>query len=90
MEDLDSKPVMTFPCRIDIKVFMKSNPENPALVRQLILELLDDDQLFFIKGKISRNGTYQSLSCRVRADSKPQIDSVFKRLSSHPEILMVI
>ena len=90
MQLSETTPGMTFPCRIDIKVFMKSDPGNPALVRELILEHLDDEQLLFIKGKTSRKGKYQSLSCSVRADSKPQIDCVFERLSSHPDILMVI
>jgi putative lipoic acid-binding regulatory protein len=60
------------------------------LVTNLILEFLDPDQLKFIKGKMSRNGTFQSLSCRVIANSREQIDCVFERLSSHPDILMVI
>ena len=90
MQSSESSSGMAFPCRIDIKVFMKANPGNHALVRELILELLEDEQLFFIKGKTSREGKYQSLSCSVRADSKPQIDGVFEKLTSHPEVLMVI
>ena len=86
----ETLPGMSFPCQVDIKVFMKASKGNSDQVRGLILELLDAGQLRFIKGKTSRNGTYQSLSCCVHVDSREEIDAVFERLTSHPDILMVI
>ena len=79
-----------FPCVIDIKVFLLAGANNPILVRKLIVQYIAEIDLLEISVKESRKAKFQSLNCRVNAQSKVLMDLVYKALSAHPEILMVL
>jgi len=80
----------SYPCIIDIKVFLLADENNPTLVRELILQCIERTDLLDIAVKQSSKAKYQSLSCRINAKSRIQIDKVFSILSGHPDILMVL
>ena len=86
----DSITEFSFPCVIDIKVFLLAGENNPMLVRKLILQYIAETDLLEISVKESRKAKYQSLNCRVNAQSKMLMDLVYKALSAHPDILMVL
>ncbi len=91
MADDDSLPEgLTFPCTLDIKIFLKTDPDNFSLVREVILKHVCINDLIRISDKTSRGGRYQSLSCRVKATNRQQMDNLYRGLTGHPEILMVI
>lgn len=81
---------LVFPCVLDIKVFLKLKENNVELVRDVLLKTILQEDLQEISSKESKNSKYQSFSCRVNAQSKTQMDELFLKLSSHPEVLMVI
>ena len=81
---------LTFPCIIDVKVFLAAGANNLELVRDVLLLSIQSEDLLDISKKESRGGKYQSYSCRINATSKSQMDDLFTKLSSHPEVIMVI
>jgi putative lipoic acid-binding regulatory protein len=81
---------LSFPSVIDIKVFLPANENNRMLVRELIVQHTGEVDLLEITVTESRTAKYQSFSCRVNARSKVLMDQVFKTLSTHPDILMVL
>ena len=81
---------MQFPCIIDVKVFLKSEVNNLELVRDVLLLSLADECLIDISTRESSKGKYQAYSCKINARDKQQIDELFVKLSSHPEVVMVI
>ncbi|MDE2388869.1 MAG: DUF493 domain-containing protein, partial [Betaproteobacteria bacterium] len=40
--------------------------------------------------KASKNGTYLSLTCTIRATSRSQLDALYQALSSHPLVAVVL
>jgi len=38
----------------------------------------------------SRNGNYLSLTATIRAESRPQLDALYRELSSHPLVKVVL
>ena len=38
----------------------------------------------------SRQGTYLSVTCVVRATSREQLDALYKDLCDHPSVVMVL
>jgi putative lipoic acid-binding regulatory protein len=86
----ESTGMLSFPCVIDIKVFLSTDANNEMLVRELIVQHTGEIDLLNINVTESRTAKYQSLSCRVNARSKLLIDQVFNTLSTHPDILMVL
>ena len=81
---------MEFPCVIDVKVFLNARENNFELVRDVLLQSIDSEDLHDISRKESKRGKYHSFSCRINATDREQIDRLFQHLSSHPEVLMVI
>ena len=88
--DITEPEGMTFPTEIDIKVFAKHQEGMRDIVKNVILGVLSPEHFHGIATKQSGKGNYQSLSCKVTAISKEEMDEVFARLANHPEILMVI
>lgn len=81
---------MAFPCHVDIKVFVRASDGSEARVRDILEEHLPPAQIVSIRIKQSRKGNYHSMSCRVNALNRPELDNVFNALSNDPAILMVI
>ena len=40
--------------------------------------------------KISKKGTYLSLTCTIRAVSRGQLDALYQELCDHPSVVMVL
>ena len=87
---IDHVAGLTFPCVIAIKVFLLAGDSNHILVQELIMQHIEEIDLLDISVTESRTAKYQSLSCRVNAQSKVLMDRVYKTLSTHPDILMVL
>ncbi len=81
---------MVFPCIIDIKVFVYAQAGADDMIRQVVLEVIHPTDLLGLCTKTSSKGRYRSLSCKVRARNKTLIDTLFRRLTSHPEVVMVL
>ena len=82
--------LMTFPCEVDIKVFVRAAKKLEQQVHALLLVHLEPAQVISVNRRESRNGNYHALSCRVSAESREQLDDVYRTLTGHPDILMVI
>lgn len=82
--------VFDFPCEIPIKVL----GVNGTALRQAAYGIVHDhygeldDERF--QERESRDGNYVSLTITVRAESREEIDAVYRDLTSHSEILMVL
>ncbi len=81
---------MTFPCVIDIKVFLHAHDNNSQWLKAFLLQSIAADDLLAIAIRKSKNARYHSFSCRVNAQNKALMDEVFTRLSKHSAVLMVI
>lgn len=82
--------LLDFPCDIPIKVF----GINGAALRDAAYSIVRDhygeldDERF--QERESRDGNYVSLTITVHAESREQIDAVYRDLSAHSDILMVL
>ena len=81
---------LTYPCEIDVKVFLKANENNIELVRDVLLQSISSEDLINISSRSSSKGKYQAFSCKIMASSKDMMDDLYKVLTSHPEVIMVI
>ncbi len=79
-----------FPCEVDIKVFVKAVSPMGQRLHSLLLQHLPPEQVLGIRRKESRNGKYHSLSCRVLARERKELDQIYLDLSDHPDILLAL
>jgi hypothetical protein len=40
--------------------------------------------------RVSRNGNYLSVTATIRAESRPQLDALYRALSGHPLVKLVL
>jgi len=86
----ENETLIEFPCSFPIKVMGETHDEFTAAITQTI-QLFDanfDTHLIEIRG--STGGKYLSLTCLVYVTSKPQLDDIYRALTSHPMVKVVL
>ena len=87
---MSEQSLLEFPCDVPIKVFGRNEPEfrDSALdiVRAHWTDLAGDR----IAERLSRGGSYLSLTITVHAESRDQLDAVYRALTARREVLMVL
>lgn len=90
MAEAGRQTLIEFPCDFPVKV-MGVRVEGFA---QAVLEVvLAHDPLFdaaSVEMRPSRKGNYLALTCTVRAISQAQLDALYRELSSHPMVRVVL
>ena len=79
---------LTFPCELPIKVLGR----NEAAFREAAIAIVRAHygEEHRVAEQLSREGSYLSLTIRVLAASREQIDAVYRDLVAAPQILMVL
>ncbi len=89
MEETKESPFQ-FPCEFVIKIFGLASDafelEALTIVRKHISELREDA----IKSRLSKDGKYLALSITIHAESKEQLDTLYRELSASSHILMAL
>jgi uncharacterized protein len=90
MADVGRETLIEFPCAFPIKI-MGARVEGFA---QAVVEVvLAHDSCFdpaSVEMRPSRNGNYLALTCTVRAVSQAQLDALYRQLSAHPMVKVVL
>lgn len=81
---------MEFPCTITVKVFLKQGELQTHDMHALVTQAINFDDIKNIVTRPSRSETYLAFSVEVYARSKDVIDHLFRILSAHPKVIMVI
>ncbi len=88
MDPKDS--LIEYPSDFPIKVMGASHEDFPATIHQLVVA---HDPTFH-EGKMevrpSAKGTYTGLTVTVRATSREMLDNIYRELSSHPMVKVVL
>ncbi|MDX1561597.1 MAG: DUF493 domain-containing protein [Gammaproteobacteria bacterium] len=87
---MEQDSAFEFPCEIPVKVFGHNDDEFIHVVTTIVkahfVSFSDTD----VSERLSRNDRYLSLTVRVFAESREQIDALYTELSGHESILMVL
>jgi uncharacterized protein len=79
---------LQFPAEIAVKVFGKNESAFRAAVLTIVSTHYGDEHA--VAEQLSKQGAYLSLSVTVLAASREQIDAMYKELTAHDDILMVL
>jgi putative lipoic acid-binding regulatory protein len=71
---------LDFPCDYPVKVMGKASPEFRARMLQVIALHAGLVDAARVSERLSRDGTYLSLTCVVRAESRDQLDRLYRDL----------
>ncbi|MBK8163717.1 MAG: DUF493 domain-containing protein [Gammaproteobacteria bacterium] len=88
--DPSADSLLEFPCDFPIKVVGKAGCDLDAIVFTLTRAHAPDLGEGAVSSRLSRNGNYQSVTVQIRATSRAQLDDIYRALSAHDDILMVL
>jgi len=82
--------LIEYPSDFPIKVFGFAHPDFVQAVTQVVLAHAPDFESKTIEQRSSSNARYLSLTCTIRATSREQLDNLYRDLTSHPMVKMVL
>lgn len=79
-----------YPCDFPIKIMGKSQTGFAQAMMEIVLRHAPDFEPASIEMKPSKKGKYLSLTCIIRAQSREQLDDLYRELCDHPMVVMVL
>jgi len=85
-----SESLFSFPCSFPIKVMGRTQEGFAQTIVTVVRRHAPDFDPATLEMRASRAGRYLSLTCTVNATSREQLDNLYRDLSSHPMVSMVL
>jgi putative lipoic acid-binding regulatory protein len=82
--------LIEYPCDFPIKVFGEAKPGFAQAIAVVVQVHAPDFDSATIEMRGSSNAKYISLTCTIRATSREQLDNLYRDLTSHPMVKMVL
>ena len=79
-----------YPCDFPIKIMGRSQTGFAQAMMEIVLSHAPDFDPASIEMKPSKKGKYLSLTCIIRAQSREQLDDLYRELCDHPMVVMVL
>jgi putative lipoic acid-binding regulatory protein len=86
----DAESLLEFPCRFPIKVMGRDRPDFEAHVIELIGQHTDPVAAADIAVRSSSKGKFIALTVTVAAESRAQLDDIYRALSASDLVLYLI
>ena len=87
---MSDESVMEFPCSFPIKLMGRETDEFRQTARELVEKHtgpLDDEA---IQSALSRNGRFVSVTITVIAESREQLDNIYRDATAHDDVIMAL
>jgi len=82
--------VFEFPCQFPIKVIGKDQDDFEAFVLEIVRRHVSNLEDGAVAARPSSGGKYISITVTFMAESREQLDNIYRELSSHKRVLMLL
>ena len=82
--------LIEYPCDFPLKIFGEAKPGFAQAIAVVVQVHARDFDAASIEMRGSSNAKYISLTCTIRATSREQLDNLYRDLTSHPMVKMVL
>ena len=89
-ENNQSHSLLEFPCRIDVKVMGRAGDDFAELVVALVRRHVPDVPEDAVRTRPSRRGNYLAVTVSVEAESREQMDALYRELTAHDRISIAL
>jgi uncharacterized protein len=86
----ESETLLEFPCDFPLKVMGATRDGFAQAIVDVVLKHAPDFDAASVEMRPSKAGNYLSLTCTIRATSKPQLDALYGELTAHPWVKIVL
>jgi putative lipoic acid-binding regulatory protein len=85
-----TESLLTFPCAFPIKVMGRTQDGFAQAILAVVHHHAPDFDAATLEMRPSSAGNYLSLTCTVNATSRAQLDDLYRDLTSHPMVALVL
>jgi putative lipoic acid-binding regulatory protein len=85
-----SETLFQFPCDFPIKVMGRHTDDFRSLVLGIVQKHTGNIEPANIEERPSKDGKYLSLTCTFKAQSKDQLDALYRELTTCERVLIVL
>jgi hypothetical protein len=82
--------LMEFPCPFTIKAMGAAADDFDALVASIVRQYVPDLGEGAVRSKPSKAGNYLAVTVTFEAESRAQLDNIYRALSGHERVLMAL
>ena len=86
----EAETLLEFPCDFPLKIMGATREGFAQAIVEVVLRHAPDFDAARVEMRPSKAGNYLSLTCTIRATSKPQLDALYRELTSHPWVKIVL
>lgn len=86
----EQETLLEFPCEFPLKVMGATREGFAQAIVEVVLKHAPDFDAAKVEMRPSKAGNYLSLTCLVHATSKPQLDALYRELTAHPWVKIVL
>lgn len=90
MNDKTEDTLFEFPCQFPLKVMGRSAPDFEAIVLEIVNRHVDNLAEGAVKSRDSGQGKFVSITITFEAQSKQQLDNLYRELHAHEHVLMLL
>jgi len=81
---------MNFPCVFPVKVMGANQDDFEHLLVEIIQKHATISVDEVVTSRLSRNGRFVSVTVHINAESQEQLDAIYRELSAHERVLMML
>ena len=81
---------LKFPCAFPIKVMGRTQDGFAQAIVTVVQRHAPDFDATAVEMRASSAGKYLSVTCTINATSREQLDNLYRDLTSHPMVAMVL
>ncbi len=82
--------LLEFPCDFPIKIMGRCVDGYAQAVLEIVQRHAPDFDGATVEMRSSKQGGYLSLTCTIRATTRAQLDALYRELSAHPLVKVVL
>jgi len=82
--------LLEFPCEFPLKVIGRRSDDFAQQVVAIVLRHAPDFRPETVEMRLSGGGNYLAVTCIIQAQSRPQLDDLYRALTAHPAVKVVL
>lgn len=86
----EGETLLEFPCDFPIKIMGGRTDDFTQTMVDIVLRHAPDFVAESVEMRASSGGKYLSVTCTIRATSKQQLDDLYRELTGHPSVKVVL
>ncbi len=87
---MSKESLLEFPCDFPLKIMGAADAGFAGAIAAVVVRHAPDFDVATIEMRPSKAGNYLSLTCTVRAVSQQQLDALYRELTAHPMVRVVL